>query len=181
MLVRNQPLPGSESGELCEDAGMGDMTSVSAESDPVRANTKPEALRAIDTSIEEKILYYSTQPREVISRRIRELEREWDIERWIETNASSLALTGLVLGLTKSRKYLLLTGTVLSFLLMHAVQGWCPPVPLLRKMGVRTRSEIDREKFALKVLRGDFQDVARTPEAFKQNPASQVISAVKQA
>lgn len=158
---------------------MGDAIKLNSESDPVRANTTPDALKAIDTSIEEKILYFSTQPKEVISKRIHQLEREWDIERWIETNASSLALSGLVLGLTKSRKYLVLTGTVLSFLLMHAIQGWCPPVPVLRKMGVRTRSEIDREKFALKVLRGDFQDVARSPQVFKHNPASEVISAVK--
>jgi hypothetical protein len=48
-------------------------------------------------------------------------------------------------------------------------------------MGVRTRSEIDREKFALKVLRGDFQDVARDPAAFKHNTTTQVISAVKPA
>lgn len=149
------------------------------ESDPVRANTTPESLRNIDTSIEERIFYFSSQPKEMISRRIEQLDREWDIERWLETNASSLALAGLVLGVTKSRKYLLLTGTVLSFLLMHAVQGWCPPVPLLRKMGIRTRSEIDREKFALKVLRGDFQDVARNPDTFKQNPAAEVISAVR--
>lgn len=152
----------------------------SAEADRVRANTAPQALEQIDSSIEEKILYYSNQPRDVISGRIRQLEREWDIERWLETNASSLALSGLILGLTKSRKYLLITGTVLSFLLMHAVQGWCPPVPLLRRMGVRTRSEIDREKFALKVLRGDFQDVARSPEAFKSGTTREVISAVKQ-
>jgi hypothetical protein len=38
-----------------------------ADLDPVRANTAPEALKAIDTSIEEKILYYSTQPKEVLS------------------------------------------------------------------------------------------------------------------
>jgi hypothetical protein len=148
------------------------------ESDPVRANTTPETLKKIDATIEEKVLYYSTQPKEVISERIAQLEREWDIERWLETNASSLALIGLILGLTKSRKYLLLSGTVLSFLLMHAVQGWCPPVPALRRLGVRTRSEIDREKFALKVLRGDFQDVNRNPEAFKGHPATDVISAV---
>jgi hypothetical protein len=148
------------------------MRIVNSETDPVRANTKPETLRRIDTSIEEKILYYSTQPKEVISRRISELDREWDIERYLETNASSLALVGLILGLTKSRKYLILTGGVLTFLLMHAVQGWCPPVPLLRRIGVRTRSEIDREKFALKVLRGDFQDVARNPETFRQNPTT---------
>jgi len=156
------------------------MHSVNNEADPVRANTTPKSLKKIDTTIEEKVLYYSTQSKEVISGRIAQLEREWDIERWLETNASSLALMGLLLGLTRSRKYLLLSGTVLSFLLMHAVQGWCPPVPLLRKIGIRTRSEIDREKFALKVLRGDFQDVSKTPDAFKQHPASDVISAIKQ-
>ena len=158
---------------------MGVTMNPELETDPVRASTEPATLKQIDTSIEEKILYYSTQPREVISRRIHQLEAEWDIERWLETNASSLALAGLSLGQTKSRTYLLITGTVLSVLLMHAVKGWCPPVPLLRTMQVRTRSEIDREKFALKVLRGDFQGVARKPEAFQHNPASQVISAVK--
>jgi hypothetical protein len=156
------------------------MDTESNEADRVRANTKPETLRRIDSTMEEKILYYSTQPKEVISDRITQLEREWDIERWLETNASSLALMGLILGLTRSRKYLLVSGTVLSFLLMHAIQGWCPPVPALRKLGIRTRSEIDREKFALKVLRGDFQDVSKSAEAFKQHPAAEVISAVKQ-
>jgi hypothetical protein len=155
------------------------MKTMSGETDPVRANTEPQTLRQIDASINEKILYYSTQPQEVISRRIRELEQEWDIERWLETNASSLALVGVVLGLVKNRGYLLLSGAVLSFLLMHAVQGWCPPVPLLRKLGIRTRSEIDREKFALKFLRGDFRDVPRNPAGFQDHPATEVIAAVK--
>jgi hypothetical protein len=156
------------------------MNIVNTQADPVRAKTSPETLQQIDAAIDEKILYYSTQPKEVISQRIAELDQEWDIERWLETNASTLALTSLVLGVGKNRMFLLVTGTVLGFLLMHAVQGWCPPVPLLRKFGIRTRSEIDREKFALKVLRGDFQDIARNPEVFRQNPASEVISAVQQ-
>jgi len=156
------------------------METLKSEGDQVRAKTTPASLKKIDRSIEEKVLYYSTQSKERISQRISQLEREWDIERWLETNASSLALLGLVLGLTKSRKYLLVTGGVLSFLLIHAIEGWCPPVPLLRKFGIRTRSEIDREKFALKVLRGDFQDVSRNPDAFKDHPASEVISAVKE-
>jgi hypothetical protein len=51
---------------------------------------------------------------------------------------------------------LVLTLAVLGFLLQHAVQGWCPPLALLRRLGVRTRREIDAEKYALKALRGDF-------------------------
>ncbi len=37
-----------------------------------------------------------------------------------------------------------------------AVQEWCPPVPVFRRLGVRTCQEIDEEKYALKILRGDF-------------------------
>jgi hypothetical protein len=152
---------------------------VGNENDRVRAKTKPNTLRKIDNRIEEKIRYYAFQPKEVISQRIAELEREWDIERILETNASSLALLGLILGLTRGKKWLLVTGGVLGFLLMHGVQGWCPPVPALRKLGVRTRSEIDREKFGLKVLRGDFQSVSAIPEEMKKNPADDLIEAIK--
>ena len=156
------------------------MKIVNNQADPVRARTDPETLQKIDAAIDEKILYFSTQPKEVISERIAQLDREWDIERWLEINAASFALGSMVLGVGKNRLFLLVTGTVLGFLLLHATQGWCPPVLLLRKMGVRTRSEIDREKFALKVMRGDFQDVASNPEAFRQNAATEVISAVQQ-
>ena len=48
---------------------------------------------------------------------------------------------------------------VATFLLQHAVQGWCPPVGLLRRLGVRTEREIDEERYALKLMRGDFSGV----------------------
>jgi hypothetical protein len=48
---------------------------------------------------------------------------------------------------------------VAGFLLQHAVQGWCPPVPLFRRLGFRTAAEIDYERYALKALRGDFRNV----------------------
>ena len=83
-------------------------------------------------------------------RRIEVLDREWDVERILEVNAPMLALSGLVLGVTFNKKWLLLPGVVLSFLLQHGLQGWCPPLPILRRLGVRTRGEIDREKYALK-------------------------------
>jgi hypothetical protein len=149
------------------------------DNDRVRANTKPQILRKIDNTIEEKIRYYAFQPKEVIAERIQALEREWDIERVLETNASSIALFSLLLGLTRGKKWFIVTSGVLGFLLMHAVEGWCPPVPLLRKFGVRTRSEIDREKFALKVLRGDFQSVEAIPDDIKKNPADDLIEAIK--
>ena len=81
------------------------------------------------------------------------------MDRVLITNASSLAGIGLVLGATVNKRWLILPGVVLTFLLQHGLQGWCPPLPLFRKFGTRSFKEIDRERFALKYLRGDFNDV----------------------
>jgi hypothetical protein len=147
------------------------------EFDTVRAYTDPQLNQKIDSTIEERIRFYATQPPDVISKRIEELDQECDIERYLETNAAGLALSGVVLGLF-SKKWLLLSATVLGFLLQHAIKGWCPPVSLLRKLGVRTRREIDREKYALKILRGDFQMVPHDPEQLRKNPANDVLTMV---
>jgi hypothetical protein len=133
--------------------------------DRVRANTAEGINRQIDRDIELRVREYATRGRADMTRRIEELDREWDMERWLETNASALAFTGLALGLTHSKKWLIVPGIVLPFLFQHAVQGWCPPVPILRRLGVRTREEIDREKYALKVLRGDFDKIESVPRS----------------
>jgi hypothetical protein len=145
------------------------------ETDRVRAHTAPEILQKIDHEIEDRIQFYATQSSGVISARIEELDREWDIERMIETNASALALTGLTLGVTVNKKWLWLTGGVLAFLFQHSIQGWCPPIPVLRRAGVRTRGEIDVEKFALKALRGDFANI---PIKAENNPLSRAHNAL---
>lgn len=128
----------------------------------VRRHTSPRTNERIDRTISETIRAYGTKTDGAITRRLDELEREWDIERTLQTNAASLALLGLALGTAANRRWLMLSGGVLGFLLLHGVQGWCPPLPLLRRLGVRTRGEIDRERFALKFLRGDF-DFVRKP------------------
>lgn len=84
--------------------------------------------------------------REAIRKRLRELDLEWDIERAIEANASTLILSGGILALTVDRRFAWLSGIVAGFLLQHAIQGWCPPVPILRRMGFRTVREIDGER-----------------------------------
>src|SRR5262249_53447147 len=118
----------------------------------------------IRETMEERIAHYAQNPSE-IGARLAELEREWDIERLIEANASTLALTGVVLGATVSRKWLLLPALVTGVPLQHPIQGWCPPVPLFRRLGVRTQREIDQERFALKALRGDFENVREVEES----------------
>ena len=103
-----------------------------------------------------RIVQAASATESAISRRINELEKEWDMEPWLETNASAMAFSGVLLGLLVNKKFLAIPAIVLPFLFQHAVQGWCPPVPLFRRLGVRTRKEIDAEKYALKAVRGDF-------------------------
>jgi hypothetical protein len=148
-----------------------------AETDRVRAHTTPALNERIDEKTRQRLLYFAAR-RDGIPRRIEELDREWDVERWLETNASSLAMAGLFLGITVNRKWLWVPSIVLPFLLLHAVQGWCPPLPLMRRLGIRTQREIDEEKYALKFLRGDFgalkaaiEDAQRAIEAYRASIA----------
>ena len=132
--------------------------------DRVRRSTRSRANARIDLATRTNIENVRDQPAEALTRRIDELDREWDIERVLQTNASILAFSGIMLGAAVNRKFLILPGAVLSFFLQHAVQGWCPPVPVFRRMGIRTRQEIIREKYALKALRGDFDEVDAPPD-----------------
>ncbi len=129
-------------------------------------STDDEINEQIRLATEARIAACAAQGPEAINARLRELDREWDIERCVETVAPSLSLVGLCLGLTRHRAWLLVPFVVQGFFLQHALQGWCPPVPLLRRMGVRTAEEIHEERYALKALRGDFQYVEiATPRA----------------
>ena len=118
--------------------------------DRVRRVTSSRLNREIDRQTDRNIRRYIGANRETIIDRMHQLDKEWDIERVLEVRASALALTGLVLGLTVNKRWFAVPGIILAFLLQHGLQGWCPPIPILRRLGVRTRGEIDREKYALK-------------------------------
>jgi hypothetical protein len=44
---------------------------------------------------------------------------------------------------------------VQTFYLQHTLQGWCPPLPLLRRLGFRTPGEIEEERAELEALLAD--------------------------
>ena len=111
--------------------------------------------RHIEAALNESVRWHAAHP-ERIDQRLRELDAEWDTERTLEANAASLSLVGTVLGVTVDKRWLLLPAAVTAFLLQHAVQGWCPPLPILRRLGFRTAREIEIERNALKALRGDY-------------------------
>lgn len=125
-------------------------------SERVAQHSSSAANETIEAQMWERVSQLEGATREEIGERIEELRREWDIERVLEANAASIALLGIGLGTFVNRRWFALPAVVASFLLQHAVQGWCPPLPLFRKLGVRTAEEIHREILALKLMRGDF-------------------------
>lgn len=127
--------------------------------DRVPNQTCPAVNDQIRRQTEESISRIKDAGPTAIAHRLTELDGEWDVERAIEANAATASIIGLALGVTVNRRWLALPAVVGAFLLQHAVQGWCPPLPVLRRLGFRTASEIDYERYALKALRGDFADI----------------------
>jgi hypothetical protein len=129
----------------------------------VEANTPDTLNRRIHQRTVKHLQRALAGGREEIDRRLDELEREWSVERALQATAATLGLTGVGLALAVERRWLILSGVVSAFLLQHAIQGWCPPLPVLRALGYRTDREIENERSALKAARGDFDavDVAR--------------------
>ena len=144
----------------------------------VPAHTAAHVNRQIERETEASVRYFAEHPEE-IDDRLEELDREWDIERTLEANAASFSLLGLTLGLTVDRRWLALPVGVAAFLLQHAVQGWWPPVPVFRRLGVRTADEIDRERYALKALRGDFDRTASDGAGDAPARARHALAAVR--
>jgi hypothetical protein len=144
----------------------------------VPQHTAEHVNEQIRRQTEENIAHFAAGGNVAIDRRLAELDREWDIERTLEANAAIVAGVGAGLALAVDRRFALIPLVVGGFLLQHAVQGWCPPMPVFRRLGVRTSAEIDAEYYALKALRGDFRGV---PASEQRDAASvkQVAESVR--
>jgi hypothetical protein len=123
----------------------------------VPKHTDPQINEMIRNAIWQHVYQFAAAPPEAIDKRLRKLDREWDIERVLEFNAALVSLIGLALTVFVTHLFIIVPIAVAVLLLTHAVQGWCPPLPIFRRLGFRTACEIDQEKYALKALRGDFQ------------------------
>lgn len=111
---------------------------------------------------QDRIAVLSVQEPDHIDERLRELDREWDTERLLQANFAALTMTSVLLAAFVSRKWLWLAVGVPLFMIQHSLQGWCPPLSVFRRLGVRTPAEIEDERFELRKLRGDFrQDPAQ--------------------
>lgn len=134
--------------------------------DRVPDHTAEHVNARIRRETDERVVRIAARGPRAINQRLTELDEEWDIERTLEANASALVVVGSALAVFVDRRFALLPLAVGSFLLQHALQGWCPPLPIFRRAGVRTQPEIERERCALQSLRGDYRSsTQRAPQA----------------
>ena len=130
----------------------------------VSLRTDPKINADIRKQTVKNINLYKSCNESDINERVSKLGQEWDTERFMELNAAAITIISSYLGVRTGRLWFLLTGAVAVFMLQHAFWGWCPVMPLIRKLGVRTIDEINNEKAALKLFRGDFKAGVTTAE-----------------
>jgi len=117
--------------------------------DRVRAHTASLINERIDRLTLGNIERYREASQDAIVARLTELDREWDIDRAVMANFAIVGGLTLTLGLKKSPGWMYLFGAQMGFLLLHSVVGWCPPVVVFRRLGYRTKDEIEVERRAL--------------------------------
>jgi hypothetical protein len=128
-------------------------------SDRVRDHSAQIVNQRIADSTRDRVQRVVSQGRDAIVRRIEQLDSEWDVDRALMVNFAIVGGAAYAAGLQRyasspwfgpRRKGLLYFFTAqLGFLLLHGTVGWCPPLPVFRRLGVRTKSEIEAERQTL--------------------------------
>lgn len=129
---------------------------LSATTKRVAQSTNPNMNSCIRNKTIQHLNLYKDSNNELLSERIKKLDFEWDTERYQEAKAGFCVLFCSLIGLKTRRCWFLATATIGLFLLQNALMGWCPSLPFLRKVGIRSSEEISNERIVLKMLRGDF-------------------------
>ena len=97
----------------------------------------------------------AAEPAPSATARLRQLDREWDQEQALQFGAAAIGFIGAVLSLTVNSAFILLPAFAFATLAQYLVQGWCPPLVLLVRIGLRSGPEIDRERYALAASVGE--------------------------
>jgi hypothetical protein len=126
------------------------------ERDRVRDHTAGHVNARIDRETAERLRAAETAGPEALRRMIARIDREWDVDRALMANFAILGgavFLGSVAAAKRRRgrwsPWHTLLSVQLTFLLAHAIAGWCPPLPVFRRLGFRTSKEIERERAEL--------------------------------
>lgn len=131
-----------------------DSSNLFEQHDRVRQHTPAKVNARIDAKTRRELARTAgMDDARVVEARLDELSREWDVDRAVMATFAIVGGLGLALGHLRSRRWHLVLGAQLAFLLNHAVRGWCPPVAVFRRLGYRTQQEICGERRVLEAAR----------------------------
>src|SRR5438105_2998658 len=119
---QNQPLPSTTPDYPASSGTTGIRL------DRIRQNTEPHVNACIDRETADTIRLYSGADHRLIAGRLKKLDREWDLDRRAETNASIIVIVGVLLGAFASRWWLIVPLVPATFLLLRVTRGWFPPL-----------------------------------------------------
>jgi hypothetical protein len=122
----------------------------------MESNTDSRIKEQIRDETSERLAKYENANLHELTYRLVELDQEWDVERILQFGFSSAVLGGIALSKLSNKKWIVFPCLAASFLMQQLVAGWCPPFLVLRRLGFRTAAEINHERMALKIMRGDF-------------------------
>lgn len=145
------------------------------ETDRVRRRTTSSVLHKIDNATTASLIEHAGGPEDALVARQRALDGEWDTDRTIETETATLGLIGLALGAFVHPRLLIIPKLAAAALLLHAVTGWHPLLPVFRRLGLRSAREIARERYGLKVLRGDFDNMTGLRPDDQREPTAPLV------
>lgn len=117
--------------------------------DRVREHSSARVNERIDRLTKAALDDVSSQGRDAMIQRLKALDREWDVDRAVMLTFSVVGTSAGLLSRTGRRGWRYVLGAQLGFLLLNALVGWCPPLPVLRRLGFRTTKEIDAERAEL--------------------------------
>jgi hypothetical protein len=127
----------------------GDETMLASTRERVRDNTPRHNNERIEFETARNVAYYSTLDEDAVNQRLSQLDQEWDIDRILQAHTAGMAIGGFLMGAVSNRKWFVLPGLAGCFLMQYALEGWCPQLPILRRLGFRTAEEIVAERCAL--------------------------------
>jgi hypothetical protein len=116
--------------------------------DRIREHTASSVLDRIDARTARRIFRAARGGPDGLERRIAEVDKEWDVDRWLQLVFAAGTMVSSVKG-RKSVIWRAILHAQQGFLMLDAMVGWCPPVEVLRRIGIRTQKEIDTERAVL--------------------------------
>lgn len=140
--------------------------------DRVRRHTAKAVLRRIDDDTHARLTEAAEGGPAAIDARLRALDREWDTDRAVEVEAAAMGLIGLAVARAAGPRWLAWPAVVAGAVMMQALSGRYPWMPIFRRLGLRSAREIERERYALKALRGDFEALDGAADAMKVDPVA---------